>query len=196
VLTRQEKEKLVIDLYNHNKTYREIAKEVRISPRDIGAILKKASEEVKEKQDIKESLSLSTKAYRLFSEDKTLIEVAIALDLTESEATKYYEEYLNLKQLHELRMVYEEIGPDIMHFLELYKLSRSARMKPEHVVNLLQIANGYLPLLEQKCKKLRKEIDSLESEKQKLKNLGNQIRTSTKTLEDYKEEIKNLFIII
>ena len=79
-----------------------------------------------------------------------------------------------------------------MHFLELYKLSRSARMKPEHVVNLLQIANGYLPLLEQKCKKLRKEIDSLESEKQKLKNLGNQIRTSTKTLEDYKEEIKNL----
>src|SRR5215218_1310129 len=144
MLTRQEKERLVIDLYNQNKTYREIAREVRICPRDIGAILKKASGEMEEKQSL---LSLSTKAYRLFSEDKTLIEVAIALDLTESEATKYYEEYLNLKQLHELRMVYEEIGPDIMHFLELYKLSRSARMKPEHVVNLLQIANGYLPLL-------------------------------------------------
>ena len=94
--------------------------------------------------------------------------------------------------MHELRMVYEEIGDDIVHFLKLYKLSKDSHMNSEHVVNLLQISNEYLPLLEQKYKKLTKEIDFLESEKQKLKNLGNQIRTSTKMLNDYKEEIKNL----
>ena len=41
-LTRQEKEKLVLDLYyNQNKSYHQIAKEARICPRDIKAILDK-----------------------------------------------------------------------------------------------------------------------------------------------------------
>ena len=31
ILTRQQKETLVVDLYNQGKTYREIAEEVRIS---------------------------------------------------------------------------------------------------------------------------------------------------------------------
>jgi transposase len=194
MLTRQEKEKLVIQLYNQGMTIREISKEVRMSFRDIGAILKKASGEVEEKQDKEQSslLSPSSQAYRLFSEGKAPIEVAIALDIDESETTKFYEEYQNLKQMGDLKMIHEEIGGDIIHFLKLYKLSKDAHMNPEHVVNLLQMSNEYLPLLEQKYKMLAKEIDSLESEKQKLKNLGNQIRTSTKMLDDYKEEIKNL----
>jgi DNA invertase Pin-like site-specific DNA recombinase len=45
ILTRQERERLVIDLYNQGKTYREISKEARISPRDIGVILNKAVED-------------------------------------------------------------------------------------------------------------------------------------------------------
>jgi DNA-directed RNA polymerase specialized sigma subunit len=46
ILTRQERERLVLDLYyNQGKTYREIFKEARISPRDIGVILNKAIEE-------------------------------------------------------------------------------------------------------------------------------------------------------
>ena len=45
ILTRQEKERLVLDLYyNQGKTYREISKEVRISPHDIRVILNKADE--------------------------------------------------------------------------------------------------------------------------------------------------------
>ncbi|HZC50625.1 MAG TPA: hypothetical protein VE244_16360 [Nitrososphaeraceae archaeon] len=41
VITRQERERLVLDLYNQGKTYREICKEVRISSRDIVVILKR-----------------------------------------------------------------------------------------------------------------------------------------------------------
>jgi Mor family transcriptional regulator len=41
VLTRQEREQNVLDLYNQGKTIREIAKEIRMSFRDIGAVLKK-----------------------------------------------------------------------------------------------------------------------------------------------------------
>ncbi|MGB7635351.1 MAG: hypothetical protein WBL68_16650 [Nitrososphaeraceae archaeon] len=45
ILTRQEKERLVLDLYNQGNTIRQIAKEARMSFRDIGVILNKAVEE-------------------------------------------------------------------------------------------------------------------------------------------------------
>jgi DNA-directed RNA polymerase specialized sigma subunit len=50
VLTRKEREELVLDLYfKENKKYSEITKIARISPRDIKPIIDKASQE-KERQ--------------------------------------------------------------------------------------------------------------------------------------------------
>jgi DNA-directed RNA polymerase specialized sigma subunit len=50
ILTRQQRERLVLDLYyNQGKTYREISKVARISPRDIGVILNKVIEQKKQK---------------------------------------------------------------------------------------------------------------------------------------------------
>src|SRR5215208_2285084 len=163
MLSRQEKERLVIELYNQGKTIRDIAKEVRISFRDIGAILKKASGEMEEKQDTKESLSQSNKAYRLFSKGKTPIQVAITLNASEAETTKFYQEYWNLKQMHELRIVYEEIRADIVHFLKFYRLSKDAHMNPRQIINLLQIANNDLQSVKQRYKKLQRNVDHLES---------------------------------
>src|SRR5919108_2527545 len=94
--------------------------------------------------------------------------------------------------MHELGMVYEEIGGDIVHFLKLYKLFKGAHMNPEHVVNLLQMSNEYLPLLEQRYKRLTKEIDFLEYEKQKSEQIGSQVRILARTLEDYNQQIKEL----
>jgi transposase len=144
---RQERERVVLDLYNQGKTIREIAKEVRMSFRDIGAILNKAVEEKTEgsKEEEQQQLSLSAQAYKLFSEGKTPLEVAIALNLKESEATKFYKEYWKLKQLHNLNMVYEETKDDIEPFLRLYRLSKAAGMSARHVTNLLKIANTDLP---------------------------------------------------
>src|SRR5687768_9609351 len=102
MLSREEKERLVIDLFNQGKTIRDIAKDLRMSFRDIGSILKNASGEGEEEQD-KEQLSLSTQAYSLFSKSETPLQVAIELDLTESETDKFYQEYLNLKQMNDLR---------------------------------------------------------------------------------------------
>jgi hypothetical protein len=192
MLSRQEKERLVVDLYNQGKTIRDIAKDLRMSFRDIGAILKKSGEREEEENEEKQLLSPSTKAYQLFSKSKTPLQVAVALDLTESETAKYYEEFLNLKQMNELRMVYNEIGSDILHFLKLYRLSKVVHMNPEHVVKLLQIANEYLPVLEMKYKRLTKEIDSLEFEKQKSRDLGNKVKGLTEVSQKYREDIKNL----
>jgi transposase len=106
ILTRQERERLVLDLYyNQGKTYREISKEARISPRDIRIILNKvveqkdgeegvkqqdnndAEENKQQEQEQEQHLSQSAQAYILFSEGKQPVEAAIALNLRESEAT-------------------------------------------------------------------------------------------------------------
>ena len=64
---------------------REIAKVVRISPRDIGSILK---EYYKEPQP-EPPKSKRAKAFQMFSEGKNIIEVSIALDLSYDEAIQY-----------------------------------------------------------------------------------------------------------
>src|SRR5919108_560013 len=57
MLTREEKERLVIDLYNQDKTIRDIVKELRMSFRDIGAILKKSGEKEEDEEEVNNSLS-------------------------------------------------------------------------------------------------------------------------------------------
>ena len=208
VLTRQEKEKLVLDLYNQGKTYREIAEEARMSPRDIGVIVNKAVREEelktdhrndKENQDTNNSaekklkdqeLSLSTRAYKLFSKGKALVEVAVALNLEEAEVTRYYKEYLKLKQSHGLYLTYEEIEGEIEPFLKLYELSKAADMGTKQVVNLLEIANNDLPALENRYHKLKNEVVHLEYRKansnRTLQNLENQMVDLNQVLNSYR----------
>lgn len=64
-------------------------------------------------------MTQAAQAYKLFSDGKDPIEVAIALNLRESEIAQYYKEYWKLKQLHDLSQVYEEIKGDIGSFLSL-----------------------------------------------------------------------------
>jgi hypothetical protein len=84
---------------------------------------------------------LSTQAYKLFSEGKSPIQVAVALNQQESEITRFYKEYCKLNQMHDLNIVYEELRGDITPFLKLYSSARAAGMNEEHVVNLLRIAS-------------------------------------------------------
>jgi hypothetical protein len=205
ILTRQERERLVIDLYSQGKTYREISKEARISPRDIGVILNKVVEEKTEgsqaqrdnnddeknqNQEQQPHLSLSAQAYRLFSDRKTPLEVSIALNLRESEATKLYREYWKLKQLHNLNMVYEETKGDIDPFLKLYKLAKRKGIGVRHVVEILAIANDDLPAIEKRFNRLRNDISMLQFQKRiderNLYQLNNQIASTTKLLTSYR----------
>ena len=107
-LTRKERESLVIDLLNKCTPIRVIAKEAGMSFRDIGAIKKKAEEEKEAKQGQARQTMLSTQAYNLFLQGKTPVQVAIALNIREPEATQYYKEYWKLTQLHSLNWVYEQ----------------------------------------------------------------------------------------
>jgi hypothetical protein len=189
--TRQDKEKLVLDpYYNQNESYHQIAKEARICPRDIKAILEKTVKAM----ELKESMSVSSQAYKLFSERKTLAQVAIALNLREPEVTKFYMEYCKLTQLDSLCRIYDRIKDDIYPFVNLYILSKVARMDAQQVVRLLTIANNDLPSVEYRCEKLKREEASLQAGNQNsariLEELSHLISTTQNTLEQYELSCK------
>jgi DNA-binding CsgD family transcriptional regulator len=120
------KKKRVIDLYfNQHKSYAEIAQMEKISPRDIHAIIKEEEARRLQCKHQQQQEEKSSKAYKLFSEGKTTVEVSIELNLREPEATKLYKEYWKLKRLHNLNSVYEQLGDEnIGYFVKLCKLSK------------------------------------------------------------------------
>jgi hypothetical protein len=187
VLTREEKERLVLDLLNKCTPIREIATRAGLSFREIGAIKKKEmmKKEAKEKQA--QQTFASTRAYDLFLQGNTPVQVAIALNIREPEATQYYKEYWKLRQYHSLNWAYEQVKDDIGYFVKLYISAKVVRMDVEQVVKLLGIANNDLPLVEHKCERLKREADDLEAKKHNsariFQDLSDQIATMLKRLD-------------
>jgi DNA-directed RNA polymerase specialized sigma subunit len=158
-ITEQRKKRIIDLYYNQEKTTREIAEIERISLHDIYAIRK---EEEARRQKYKDQ-EQSSKAYKLFSEKKSTVEVAVELNLREPEVTKLFREYWKLQGSHKLNLIYEEIGEDnIEDFVEFYNSVKERGMGRMHTVKALAIANEDLPYLEEKCELLKIENNDLE----------------------------------
>ena len=187
VLTREEKERLVLDLYNEGKSTREIAQIAHMSFRDIGAIIDKKEKEEEAKQGQARQIFASTQAYKLFSEGKSPVQVAIALNIRVPEVARFYVEYWNLVQHHSLSRIYEEIKDCIGYFVKLYTLAKVARMDAPSVIRLLEIANNDLPIVEQRYERSRRDLDSIEADNRNsariFQELTDQIATMLKRLD-------------
>ena len=178
---RKEKEQLIVDLYNSGSNYREIAKEARVSLRDIKGILDKANGV--------QSLSKSSQAYQMFSEGKSPTDVAIALDMREHEVTQLYKESWTLKQLYDLNSIYLQTKGDLGSFVKLYNLSKAAGLNAEHVIRILRLADDDLPSLEGRYYNLKSEVKSLEAKKESLiriiQDYDNQVTALGKSFDSY-----------
>jgi hypothetical protein len=153
------------------KTTREIAKIERMSIRDISTILKEEEARRQKNKDQQRQEEVSSNAYKLFSEGKTPIEVAIALNLREPEATKLYREYWKLKRLHILNSIFKETNGKLGPFLKLYKqLINQRGMTVEKVINAVDIAIHKLPYMECLYKQLKDEVDKMQRTRQQLDN--------------------------
>ena len=151
ILNKQQKEKLVLDLYSQGKTYRQIVKEVRISSNDIRAILKKKEEAEEERNNTitkNQQLSPSTKAYELYFKGKSPVQVAIDLNIPEAQATQFYREYWKLEELEEFDSLYEGVGDKISVLVQLYQnLIERTRRSIDQVVNAVDTAANKLPYM-------------------------------------------------
>lgn len=104
-LSREERRRRVLELHNQGKGTREIAEILQMSFRDIAKILKDADNEKEAEQQRKHQEILSSKAYKLFSERKSPVQVAIELNIKASEAIILQREYWDLVGLHQLNQV-------------------------------------------------------------------------------------------
>jgi cytidylate kinase len=122
VLSREEKEKMVLDLYyNKGYTYREIARELRMSPNQISEIIKRHEEKNDAIVNKKKMLSLSSQAYKLFSEGKTNVQVAIKLDLPQEQITQFRLEYCRLQNQDRLEQLYMLAKGKVSVLWKIYK---------------------------------------------------------------------------
>jgi len=148
----------------------------------------KASQE-KERQAHK---SLAVQAYELFSKGKTLLEVTIDLNLGQAQATGYYGEYLKLVGLDNITKIYMEFQGDTSYFVELCEEAKAAKMGVSQVVNLLRIANNYLPSVEHRYGELQEENNFLDSilpiKRKEIQDLSSYTTHMSKRLDTFKSE--------
>jgi transposase len=147
LLSRKEKENLVIKHAKEGKTYREIAKIVHISPSEIKKIIDKATGDVEDLKDNnnekKKQKSDYAQAFQMFIANKRLPEVVVELDIDAPTVTGYYEHYLSLKRMDILVDIYPEVlqkyNWDI--FYHLYRKINDEGLDKQDVTELVQNKN-------------------------------------------------------
>jgi transposase len=154
-ISREEKEKLVVDLYfNQGKTFRYIAQYLRLSFTYISRIVKKHQDEIDGKNSNNNTktteksrppqLSLSSQAYKLFSKGKTNVQVAIKLDLPQEQITQFRTEYWRLQDQDNLESLYKLAKYKVSVLWKIYKeLVIIGGMSIEEVARLMSTGHMY-----------------------------------------------------
>ena len=154
-MDKKQKEALVIAMLEKGESYRSIAQRAKCSPNTIKMLANRAG--------LDESTSISSRAFELYVQQKTPVEVAIKLNLEAEKAINYYHEYLNLLGITEFTKAYLQVKDNPWPFLDLVKLTQNSGMKDGEVVELLKIANGYLPRIRLEYDRLKEEKSSIGS---------------------------------
>jgi methyl-accepting chemotaxis protein len=127
----------------------------------------------------------NVKAYKLFNEGKSPLEVAAELNLPGPQVQQFYVEYWKLKQMHQLFNVYHEIQNSIRYFLKLVKLGKREGLTPEQIINLIQMADN-IHKLKEKFQHLQSEVVDIAMRKsigkEELKDLCNEVETTREKL--------------
>jgi predicted transcriptional regulator len=155
-MDKKQKEALVLALLEKGETYRSIARQAGVSPNTIKAIANKAG--------LDECTSLSSRAFELYIQQKTPVEVAIALNLEADKAIQYYHDYFKLLGITEFTRVYLQVKDDPNQFVNLFKLTQNSGMGNTEVAELLKIANGHLPRVRLEYNRLQEEINYTKAE--------------------------------
>src|SRR5215831_14596903 len=144
---------------------------MHISFRDIGAIINKAKLQVERERGYtndEEPKSPESKAFKMFSEGKSPVEVAIALDQPGDRVRAMYREYWELTGRFELARIYDEGKKYLPSLLRLNKILQDLGMKEHDIINVFELAkHKELENLQWKVEYLRHEVNMLEDEKWK-----------------------------
>ena len=168
-LNKYEKEKRVIELHLAGKTIREIAIEVHMSFTSISKIIK-AYERQKEIQAKREENnqngqikkpSISSLAFKLFSEGKKPTNVKIELDIPPEKVETLWSQFLKSERMEECYDFFQECQYDIPTLLTINNFIKRNNIYGPDIANVLRKAN--------KAINLNMTIINLKTEIEKLK---------------------------
>ena len=160
-----EKEKNVLKLREEGKSYRDIAHELLISPREISKILKKTNGELEEKERKKVVLSNTAKALQLYKKGKSPTEVAIKRDLSPEEAQTLYDKYLSLNKLHHFVETFKEFDSySFQDFIEYYFFMKEKGIGKKEIVEAIKMSND-LPKIKEEYQEISYKLPGLQNEK-------------------------------
>src|ERR687890_1033578 len=98
LLNEKEKEAMVIELLNKGLPVREIARQAHVSFSYIKKTKAKITGEVdKDEKEKKNPLSIPSRAFKLFLKGRSIVQVAIGLDLPTDQILKIHSDYLALQ---------------------------------------------------------------------------------------------------
>ncbi len=82
--------------------------------------------------------SNEARAFKLFSEGKSPVEVVIALNLDAGTVRAIYYNYWELEGMHILQQIYDELGDNnLLGLIKLYKIFKDLGMKEHDIRNVL-----------------------------------------------------------
>ena len=155
-MNKKQKEALVLAMLEKGESYRDIAQRVNVSPNTIKAISNRAG--------LDESTSISSRTFELYVQQKTPVDVAIALNLEAEKAINYYHQYFMLLGITEFTKAYLQVKDNPWPFVNLVKLAQKSGIRNGEVVELLKIANRYLPRVRLEYDRLKYELNSWKAE--------------------------------
>ena len=138
---------------------------------DISTIIEEKEARRRKYEHQQQQVETSGKAYELFFKRYTPLQVAIELNIRQSEANKYYREYWKLRGLHKLTAIYIKTNGKIWLLWKLYKeLIKKGRMSIEQVANAVEIAVHKLPHMESLYEQVKEQVEKMQRTRQGLVN--------------------------
>ena len=163
ILNEQDKEALVIDLLNQGNTARQIAKVAHVSFSYIKKIRMKLAGEVDEEQkevEMKKPLSIPSHAFKLFLEGKSLVKVAIELDLPTDQVLKVHSDYLVLQNMERASRILTENKKNLDSYLCLFDFVDGSNIKMTDFNHAVHLARDISNLKREKAQ-IEFDIDTL-----------------------------------
>ena len=157
-LTKEEKEKLVIQLYQQGKNIRDISREAHMSFSDIGEITRRYSGDDIERP---KKLSKHSQALELFYQGYTNLAVAVKLGLTASETVDEQKQYRILIRADKFCKVYNALKGELSSFVAFYDKIKDQGLTIGQVVEAAKYARD--------LQAIKDEYDAVWSELQTLK---------------------------
>ena len=179
----EEKKKLIIQRRKDGVTMRNISKELHVSFSTIGKVWR----EREGQKESKPEKSITSRAFFLFEQNTSLVQVTLELDLNPTEAERIHESYLRLKGLDEIVSYSQKVKNHLSSFLDFVTACEEYTAESQKLVEVFNLQKLIKGLEDERLGKFM-AIDSLQ---RKINKLKQEEETTKKNIQNLKQEEYN-----